>query len=202
MLGQRLDLFFKAAVTPQGSLTPCFVGPSEIKAQRGDVTFPAMLRSPEAPCVWCFMRRTCRTQHIFIFMARTYYGERTQHRQQRGNQATFQSCLPVESHRICNEVTTLIRDSAPIVFIGDQSHRRTLLGTYQNSRLPAGKQVCSITIEAQGAPLLGSEMLTFPQIQVPRHQPRASLTDFLLTLLSVYYRSSFGRLSPPCLFYF
>lgn len=105
---------------------------------------------------------------------------------------SFQQSSPVKSPKTCLsppvincdnvcEISTreAHRDSLPKIFIRDWSSRHCLPSTYQNSRLPEGNQVFSITILF--VQFMHSESLLLvrdggdaPEIQVSRCQPIAN----------------------------
>lgn len=87
----------------------------------------------------------------------------------------------VTTHVKCSLPRKFVVDVVPRVFSGSWSCRKTLPGTYPNSRVPKEKQVLSVNhlvcISSLGAVSHSYQLGDWKpsQIQVPRCQPRASL---------------------------
>lgn len=124
-----------------------------------------------------------------------------------GNQAqASRGPLPVESHRtrflppatscdnMCENVVckgSSLETLYPEYFLGTD-HISTLPSVCQNSRLPDGKQVFSINCIVSTSHLgtVGHSYQFWeegnpPQIQIPRHQPRANLSQAFLSICNL-----------------
>lgn len=148
---------------------------------------------------WC-TRRTHRTQHVFVFCLRFIVKKRIQRKIIKGQRHMGQnpeetSCklpraLSQLNHTGCASffqqqiVTTcmtcclprkLIKDSVPNVFVGAGHVLLFCMRTYQNFRLPEKKQMFIIKFVFLYS--LGMVTYYYPEIWLPRRQPRVNLAS-------------------------
>lgn len=145
------------------SPTPCFDGPFEIEVREGES--PSQLRrGSQRPPVFSdlgggdLQESACSRTHVHDVLQRKDTA--------RAAKGRPEPSLWLRSHRVRSGGASHVKgllgpltgDSAPAALIGSWPHRRPLPGMYQNSRLPAGQWVFSMTVEAQGASSTGSGM--------------------------------------------